>query len=116
MLKKLWMPCVLLLTLVTVCFAADLAGKWVGSVNSPDGAVPITYQFSVEGQMLKGTAEAMSQTMKIENGRITNDSVFFEVEYNGMPVLHTGVVTGDSIRMQLEIGEEIMEGVFVRQK
>lgn len=116
MLKKLFFPVVLLFTVITFCFAADLAGKWVGSVDSADGLIPITYKFSVEGQVLKGTAEAMSQSMNIENGRVSGDSLFFEVEYNGMPVFHTGTVTGDSIRMQLELGEDVMNGVFVKQK
>ena len=116
MLKKLWMPLVLVTAIVSVCLAADIAGKWVGSVDSADGLIPITYKFTVEGKTLKGTAEAMSQTMAIENGRVSGDSVFFEVDYNGMPVIHTGAIRGDSIRMQLELGEDIMEGVFVRQK
>ncbi len=114
--KKLWIPIVLVVTMISVCFAADIAGKWVGSVDSDDGLIPVTYQFTVEGETLKGTAEAMSQRMAIRDGRVTNDSVFFEVDYNGMPVIHTGVIQGDSIRMVLELGESIMEGVFVRQK
>lgn len=116
MLKKLWMPLVLVATMISVCFAADIAGKWVGSVDTADGLIPITYKFTVEGESLKGTAEAMSQTMAIENGRVTEDSVFFEVDYNGMPVIHSGSIQGDSIRMVLELGEDIMEGVFVKQK
>lgn len=114
--KKLFMPFVLVAAMLSVCLAADLAGKWVGSVDTADGVIPITYKFSVEGETLKGTAEAMSQTMTIQNGRVKADSVFFEVDYNGMPVFHTGVISGDSIRMQLELGEDIMEGVFVKQK
>ncbi|HEY0897323.1 MAG TPA: hypothetical protein VGE15_12275 [Sphingobacteriaceae bacterium] len=110
------MPLVLVATMISVCFAADIAGKWVGSVDTADGLIPITYKFTVEGESLKGTAEAMSQTMAIENGRVTEDSVFFEVDYNGMPVIHSGSIQGDSIRMVLELGEDIMEGVFVKQK
>ena len=56
MLKKVLFPVALLFTVITFCFAADLAGKWVGSVDSADGLSPITYKFSVEGQVLKGTA------------------------------------------------------------
>lgn len=115
MLKRLVFPLVLLVTALT-CFAADLAGKWVGSIDSPDGLIPITYQFTVDGGSLKGTAEAMSQTMTIQNGRVTKDSLFFEVDYNGMSVLHAGKLAGDSIYMELELGENLMKGVFVKQK
>lgn len=115
MLKNLFFPVILLLTVITCCFAADLTGKWVGSVDSADGQIPITYKFTVDGQVLKGTAEAMNQSMAIQNGKVSGDSLFFEVEYNGMPVFHTGTVIGDSLRMQLEIGDDVMNGVFVKQ-
>lgn len=114
--KKYLFPLGLLLVIVTFCFAADLTGKWTGKIDTPEGEVAITYNFSVEGESLKGTAEAMSQTMAIRNGKIKNDSLTFDVDYDGASVMHYGKITGDTIKMTLLLGDQVMEGSFVKRK
>jgi carbon monoxide dehydrogenase subunit G len=36
-------------------FAADVTGKWVGSVETPNGPLELTYEFKAEGDALNGT-------------------------------------------------------------
>ena len=44
-----------LLLFAAPAFAADVDGKWTGTVSTPMGDLPVQYEFKADGSMLTGT-------------------------------------------------------------
>ena len=95
----------LLLFLMTVCaFAADVTGKWKSNVKSPDGQeMEITFNLKQDGETLGGTAEGPMGEMKITEGSVKGDAVQFTVETDQFKVVHKGTVSGDEIKLKVEM-------------
>jgi len=63
---------VALLCCIIVCFAivADIAGKWSGTIRTPDGNdLKIIYMFKVDGNTLTGTATGDGDATPIDSGK-----------------------------------------------
>jgi hypothetical protein len=84
--------------------AADVDGKWSGSLDTPMGAIQIAFTFKADGAMLSGSMTGMDGTeIPIKNGKVDGDKISFVVslDFGGMPfdLNYTGVVSGDSLQM-----------------
>src|SRR5215813_2537798 len=66
--------------------AADVAGSWKGSVDTPNGAMENTFVFKTDGDKLTGTV-SMGQfgDAEISSGKVDGDDVTFKVvrDFNG---------------------------------
>ena len=85
-------------------FAADLDGKWVGSLDAGGGDIQIGYTFKVDGAKLTGTTTGPDgMEVPIKDGKIEGANISFSVEldFGGMPftLTYKGVVTGDQIKL-----------------
>jgi hypothetical protein len=91
--------------LAAPAFAADVDGKWAGSLDTPNGAVQIAYTFKADGQMLTGTTTGPDGGA-IKNGKIDGNKISFTVsiDFGGMPldINYTGVVAPDQIKLTLD--------------
>nr|WP_294941826.1 hypothetical protein [uncultured Mucilaginibacter sp.] len=97
--------------LLSCCFMiamaafADLSGKWVGTLNTPDGqALDITYTFKVDGEKLTGTATSPAGDVTVDDGKIKGDDFTFKVNVNGTDYPHSGKVYADSVAMNIDFG------------
>jgi len=76
-----------------VCFAivADLAGKWSGTLKTPDGnEIPLTYVFKTDSGKLTGTAATPEGEIAITEGKMVSSTDFtFNVSVNGADYKHT---------------------------
>jgi hypothetical protein len=53
---RLLIALLLSLTLVSLCFAADISGNWKGTLKTMDGSdLEISFVFKVDGDKLTGT-------------------------------------------------------------
>lgn len=96
--KKSWLTGLLLLS-IAFCMAAaiDLSGKWTGSLDTPNGSFPLTYNFKVDGEKLTGTVEGPDGTVDIDSGVIKNNDFKFNITIPSGETLHnTGKFYGDS--------------------
>jgi hypothetical protein len=60
--------------------AADLNGKWAGTVNSPDGAEQVSLELKVTGAAVEGTIGPDAQKrLPIEKGHFEGDVFHFEI-------------------------------------
>lgn len=89
-------------------FAADVDGKWVGTFDSPGGAITLTYTFKAEGNVLTGTSAGPDgNVIPIKNGKIDGNNISFviEVDFGGgpTPIPYTGVVSPTEIKLQFEM-------------
>src|SRR5258708_190683 len=89
-----------LLLLTASAFAADVDGKWTGTMNTPNGDVPVNFTFKADGSKLAGsTAGPDGAEVKIADGKVDGSNLSFSVtfDFGGMPFTmnYKGVVAKD---------------------
>ena len=104
---SLFMMCAVLLAAVPAR-AADIDGKWSGSLDTPMGAVQIGFNFKADGAALTGTMTGPDGgDIAIKNGKIDGDKISFvvSIDLGGMALdlNYTGVVKPDNVQMTLEV-------------
>jgi hypothetical protein len=86
------------------CYASvsNLSGKWTGSLRAADStAYPLTYNFTLIGDSVAGTAKSELGEFPIEAGKLDTAGLHFKVTVNGLDVFHQGTVYADSIGMNI---------------
>ena len=100
-----------------IAIAADVTGKWSGSVKGPDGNdYPLTYVFKADGDKLTGTSTTSFGESPIEKGKIDGDKISFSTSINGMEVPHTGKVMTDSIALVITYDGNPLTATIKRAK
>jgi hypothetical protein len=92
------------LLLAAPAFAADVDGKWSGSIDTPNGPVNVFFDFKADGAMLTGTTVGPDNApVPIKNGKIEGSNISFSVslDFGGMPVEinYKGVVAPAEIKI-----------------
>ena len=89
--------------------AQDIAGKWKASLEGPQGEVPISFDFTVEGEELKGT---MSNDITGEvpiAGKVAGNELSFKMMITGGPggleltLTYSGKLEDDKITLTMGI-------------
>ena len=98
----------LVITLCVVAFvplrAADVDGKWSGSIDTPMGAIPIEFNFKADGATLNGAMGGPDGgQIPIKNGKVDGNKISFNVsiDFGGMSLdfVYAGTVSGDTLQM-----------------
>jgi opacity protein-like surface antigen len=103
--KSKFFAALVLATLATASFAADVTGKWTAEVAGRNGQTRTTnFDFKVEGEKLTGSMSGMQGgDMPIVDGTAKGDDIAFNVvvNFNGneMKMVFKGKVAGDVIKM-----------------
>ena len=85
--------------------AADVDGKWKGSIDTPMGAIEVSYTFKADGAALTGTTGAIGggPEIPIKSGKVDGDKISFVVtlDFGGMTfdMNYTGVVKPAEIQI-----------------
>lgn len=95
--------CTLVLTAASA-FAADVDGKWSGSIDTPNGAIQVQCDFKVDGSALTGTMSGLDGSpIKITDGKIDGNKFTFTitVDFGGMPFTmnYNGTVAGSDLTL-----------------
>lgn len=103
--------CVLFMAfmLTVPTFAADVDGKWSGTVDTPGGQFPVNFTFQSDGTMLTGSTAAPDGTeIPIKDGKIDGSNISFSLtlDFGGMPfeLSYKGVVSPEQIQFTGEAG------------
>jgi hypothetical protein len=85
-------------------FAADVDGKWSGSVSTPNGDFPQAFTFKADGAKLTGSMTGLDgMDVAIKDGKVDGQNISFSVtlDFGGMPFMLTykGVVAKDQIKL-----------------
>jgi opacity protein-like surface antigen len=88
--------------------AADVDGKWTGSLDTPMGTVPVGFSFKADGASLSGTTTGPDGSeIAIKNGKVDGNKISFvvSIDFGGMAfdLNYTGEVKGDSVEMTMEV-------------
>ena len=120
--RKLITPLVLVLSLVAgPAFAADVDGKWAGSISTPGGDFPVNFDFKSDGGKLTGTTTSPDgMPVNIKDGKIEGDKITFGVslDFGGMAIdiAYTGVVTPTEMKMTADVAGMALEFVVKKEK
>ncbi len=94
----------------TFCFATlpGLSGKWTGSLRKADSTLfPLTYNFTLIGDSVAGTASSALGSFPIDSGRLDTAGIHFIVTVNGLNAYHHGTVYADSIGMNITLNGSV---------
>src|SRR5215475_9250925 len=95
-----------LLVFTTAAFAADLTGKWSGTITDPGGIThELTFDLKSEGNKLTGTVTGgppNGEKQRIVNGKVDGDQLSFEIKTQGpqgetITLPFSGKVSGNRI-------------------
>jgi len=86
----------------TLSFAADINGRWEGTVSGPNGDFQIAFNFKVDGAKLTGTVEGPNGDVPIDDGKVDGDHVWFKTHFDDSEINHDGTVSGDTIQLKVE--------------
>ena len=113
---------VLAFTLVAPpAFAADVDGKWAGTISTPGGDFPVAFEFKADGTTLTGTTQSPDgMSINIKDGKIDGDKVTFGVtlDFGGMAldIAYSGVVTPMEMKMKADVAGMALEFVVKKEK
>jgi len=98
-----------LLLLAVSAFAADVDGKWSGSMATPMGDIPIGFTLKADGAKLTGSTTGPDGTdIAIKDGKVDGANISFNVtfDFGGMPftLAYKGVLSGDTIKFSGDAG------------
>jgi hypothetical protein len=108
---------VVALLLCLTATAADLNGKWKGSMQGPDGDLEINFDFHVDGDKLTGTVTNRFGEEQITEGTVKGDAVSFIILAGGgqFKITYKGTVSGEDIKFHVIIGD-MGEGDLVAKR
>lgn len=105
---------VLLLAVTATAFAADITGRWLGRVSTPNGDFELVYNFQVQGETLTGALSTPNGDLPLQDGKVSGDNLSFTMSFGENPVAYTGVVKGDTIVLTSNWGGEDRELILTR--
>ena len=102
------------LMLVSMAWAAEVAGTWKGQSES---GVTIILNLKTEGAKLTGTASLNGKEQPISDGRIEKDKLSFSMPslYGSSTIAVTGKLEGDDLRLSLEAPVGVTKASLKRQ-
>ena len=114
----------LIFSALLICFffsgfatIGGMNGKWSGLLKTDQGdEYPLLYNFKIDGNKLTGTAQTPKGDMPIDEGKVTGDHFTFIVIVNKMEIEHRGKFYGDSVGVDLSLGDAKSHVTLVKEK
>ena len=110
-----------LLLLAAPAFAADVDGKWTGTMSTPGGDFPITFNFKADGSKLTGSMIGMDgMEIPIANGKVDGNQISYTVTIdfggNSLEMIYKGVVTPAEIKLDMSVFDMPFQIVVKKEK
>jgi hypothetical protein len=103
---KYCMLALALLLCTAFVLAADVDGKWDGTI--PGMEIPVSFTFKADGTALTGTSSGPeNSTIPIKDGKIDGNNISFSVTFNfngqDTKIDYKGVVSPDQIKLSFDM-------------
>jgi hypothetical protein len=110
----------LLIALPLIAAVDGVDGKWSGAVATPNGDLPIGFDFKADGANLTGSMIGPDGSPSpIANGKIDGNNLTFTVDlnFNGntFSLSYKGVLDGEQIKISSEFQGQVFEFVVKKQ-
>jgi hypothetical protein len=106
---------VLAVTMVASAMAADVTGKWKASAPGPDGqAMELVFTFKADGATFTGTVLSAMGESPVTEGKLDGDVISFTVDVGDFKIVPKGSVSGDSMQLKVEMGDQSFDMVATR--
>jgi len=94
----------MILVLAVPVLAADVDGKWMGNVATPNGDLPVAFTFKADGEKLTGSTTGFDGAeVAISDGKVDGKNITFKVtfDFGGMPFVlnYKGEVSPAEIKL-----------------
>jgi hypothetical protein len=86
--RRVLLAAVMTMGMAAMAFAADVTGKWVGSVETPNGPLELTYDFKAEGETLTGTVTSPMGSLPLNKGKVAGAVLTYEVALDNNVITH----------------------------
>jgi hypothetical protein len=86
--RRVLLAAVMTMGMAATAFAADVTGKWVGSVETPNGPLELTYDFKAEGETLTGTVTSPMGSLPLNKGKVAGAVLTYEVALDNNVITH----------------------------
>src|SRR5690242_3388874 len=101
-----WFTVLMMVFALTLC-AADVAGTWKASVETPNGTFESTFVFKVDGGKLTGTVSSPMGEAPISDGKVDGDDVSFNIvrsrDGQEFKLAYKGKVKGSEMMLTLSV-------------
>ncbi|HLG98398.1 MAG TPA: hypothetical protein VKX49_18925 [Bryobacteraceae bacterium] len=93
--------------------AADVSGKWIGDVSTPDGqTISLTFTFKLDGDKVTGTVTGPTGDIDISDGKMDGETLQFglSVDAGGQQLVFkcTGkIVADDQLKITMAGGGDM---------
>jgi len=102
MIRRAMTAGVLILLSGAVCLAANIDGRWEGTISGPNGDFQLVFNFHADGNTLTGAVETPNGDNPISDGKLNGDHLSFNTQFNGNVINHEGTLSGDTIQLKIE--------------
>jgi hypothetical protein len=104
---KFALSAIAFLALAMSSLAADVDGKWSGSVSTPGGDFPVAFDFKADGATLTGSMLGPDgMPIAIKDGMVdgANISFWLSLDFGGntIKLTYKGVVASDQIKISVD--------------
>lgn len=95
---------------VGTALAADVAGTWKGTAETPNGTMERTFVFQVDGTKLTGeTTSEMLGKSTITDGKVEGDAISFTITVNFQgeerKIQYKGKIAGTELKLSADLGD-----------
>jgi hypothetical protein len=87
--------------LAGMAYAADIPGTWVGTMDTPMGAMQNTITLALDGTTLSGSVKTDFFEAKIEEAKVNGDNISFVINMDFGKLAYEGIVSGDELKLQV---------------
>jgi opacity protein-like surface antigen len=110
-----------LLLTAAPALAADVDGKWAGTISTPGGDFPVTFEFKADGAKLVGTTMSPDgMAVDIKDGKLEGDKITFLVSFDfggmALDIAYSGVVAPSEMKMTADVLGMTMDFVVKKEK
>jgi hypothetical protein len=89
----------------TISHAQGISGNWKTSLEGPQGSLELSFTYKVDGTKLTGTVSSPMGSQEINNGKVTENELYYEIDMMGNVAKFTGKLDKDIIKLTMKMPE-----------
>ena len=108
--KKSFLTVLIAVFAFTISHAQGISGKWKTTLESPQGNMDLSFTFKADGTKLTGTVSSPMGSQDINNGKVTENEFYYEIDLMGNVAKFNGKLDKDIIKLAMKMPEGAPEG------